>query len=399
MPCKKWSKIEKLVDDLKGEMKGVCDSCDCEEPEPVCYPEYKGKGNHPDFPDDKPVEGERFDHHWYLKQYPDVAAGECYGIRPYCHFCFHGREEGRLPYYKEPDPSPPLLPKMRKFVPDGEPQRFVKGGDNGIVTTDEDGNLFMVVGDVPVGNVKYETAIYKNGTFIRGLRGKCYGALCIGKKLYLLQSDKGSMWEGVQNCRIYDYDANKRSFKTLQDTLKRNSGNWFFVNIGHGYKGPPMNDHVFIGCLQWKKPKFYELQSPVTIYQGSVDNVDSFKKIGDCSGLRGPRRDYATTCSITYIPERGQYVAGIGDFVTSIIYQFTTQGDYILGPWALVGEDRFSPPMKREHETNDKGETFWTGPFTLCHYKGKDDRWYESISGHSNNDEVWTRLVRAEVPR
>ena len=90
-----WEEIEKkLLDEINNWLRDKEDDA----ADVPCHPEWAGKGNHPNFPNDKPVEGEGFDHHWYLREYPDVAQDKCYGNRPYGHYCVFGRNEGRRPY-------------------------------------------------------------------------------------------------------------------------------------------------------------------------------------------------------------------------------------------------------------------------------------------------------------
>lgn len=464
MVCKHVNEIEQILNDSSDEILAICDECVCEEEED-CFPEFVGKGTHPDFPDDRPVEeGVKFDHHWYLKENPDVAANvDCFHDKPYAHYVKWGKDEGRLPFPPEechpeyfdkgthpdfpndrpveegvkfdhhwylntnPDvkinecygtrpyahykasgeaegrkPFAPAKPKMNRFVPDGGYVKVLDGHDNGITSVSIGGQTCLITGDGFANGHKHETCVFllapglnpmvpSNWKFARGLSGKCYGALYVGSNLYLLQSDKGSTYEGTQNCRIYNFNTGTRSRMTLQDKLNRIGGNWFFVNRGHGFQGPPQYKQVQIGCMNLEKPASWEMKTPVRMYQGYIDDVNSFHPIGICDGLNGPRRRYCTTCSITYVPDRKQYAAVLGDWTTSIIYQFMTKVDNMMGPYSLVRSDQFSPPMVRNSMGGRTSGVFTGNFFEL------GGQWYRSITGHGGkpDDSAYIQKVKA----
>lgn len=297
---------------------------------------------------------------------------------------------------KQEPPPPPLLPKMKKFEPYGPHSLIFDGGDNGITAKDSAGGVWNIIGDIFVGGDKYGTAYFylspgkdpmvsSNWIFRWGTGGKCYGAICIGMELYTLQTPSGSTWEGSQNCSILRF-SDKRKSPTLQSKLYGKGVNWFFVQKPKEWK------QVQIGCVRWVKQKSNEFKTPVRIWQGFIDDIDTFKPLGICGGLVGPRREYCTTCSITYIEGHNQLIAYLGDWTTSIIYQFVA--DSLMGPWKKVDEYWFKPPMKRHKKGGQ-----WSGCFTATLFK-LGNQWYMCWSGHGHEDDDKTFIikVRAVLP-
>jgi len=296
----------------------------------------------------------------------------------------------------EPDPPPELLPKIKKLQPYGKHFKIIEGGDNGVTTQDKAKGTWNVIGDVFFGTKKHGTGYYYlspgNDPTVKtnwipkfGTEGKAYGAICKNGVFWSLQTPKGSTWVGSQNCQIINWSTGKKS-RTLQSVLNPKGVNWFFAQRGYNSEGPPEWKQVQIGCLEWKKQKTNEFKTPVKMYQGYIEDLSTFKYIGDVQGLVGPRSEYAATCSITYLPERNQWVAFLGDWTTSIIYQFVS--DHIMGPFKRVDEYKFSPPMER-HQNGGQ----WSGCFTatLFRYNGE---WVMCWSGHGHEKDDNTFVVK-----
>lgn len=317
----------------------------------------------------------------------------------------------------DPNPVPVLLPKMRKFVPAGESKLLWQGHDNAPVTMAADGTLYTATGDGfwPIGGRnKYETCLFKlpNGKdpmnpghweFIRGTRGKCYGIVCVGNKLYLFQSDKGSGWEGMQDCRIWDVFADKRS-ETFQKHLAGDGANWFAVQKGPGYKNSYHADNIVdVGCVTFAGvghgQHHANFKTPIKLWRGDIRNIKSFRRIGIADGINGPRNYWTTTMSIAYIPERKQYVSGGGDWTASQIYQSVSQNDSVIGPYTRKDIDDFKPPMTRD---SYKDGTRWSGVFTSSYFCVRG-QWYQMLSGHNpsgklnRDDSVHIRTVKAVI--
>ena len=399
MTCTKKEEIKVVLERCYNDIEAILNDCDCEDtpPDPGdCHPEYKGKGDHPDFPNDRPTSGERFDHHWYLSKYKDVAENGCYKDKPYAHYIHHGKAEGRKPY-------PETNNGFTKFVPSSSPSLLFEGGDNGIVTVDRFGHAYMAEGDVFVGSNKYETAFFVNNDgsdpmdkkswkFFRGTRGKTYGLVSFKGNLLSLQSEKGSGFEGTQGVRIYNPATGWRSNNTLQKMLNPRGVNWFFVQFGRENEFAPNQDEVIIGCMTYRNEGDRDFYTPITLYQGNPYKLQSFRKIGFCRGLHGPRW-HATTCSITYVKEHDKYIATLGDWSQSIVYQFVS--DNLLGPYRETRSDIFRPPMKR-HKINNKPAGY-SGVFTSTFFK-RGGQWYEALSGHrhADDDNTWIRKVVAK---
>lgn len=399
MTCTKKEEIKTILKRCYDDIFSILNDCDCEdtpsEPDD-CHPEYKGKGDHPDFPDDKPTQGERFDHHWYLKKNQDIANDNCYGDKPFAHYYHHGKAEGRKPYPEESG--------FTRFVPFSQPSLLFKGGDNGIVTVDRFDNVFMAEGDVFVGNNKYETAFFVCGPdyhpmdkrvwgFIRGTSGKTYGLVSFKGDLLSLQSDKGSGFEGTQNVRFYNPATGWRSNNTLQQMVNKRGVNWFFVQFGKENEFAPNPDEVIIGCLEYKNKGDRDFYTPVQLYAGNPYRLQSFVLLGNCGGIIGPRGGHATTCSITYVKEYDKFIATLGDWSQSIVYQFVS--NKLFMPYKRTRMDFFNPPVKR-HRIEDKPAGY-SGVFTSTFFK-RGDQWYEVLSGHRHKDDdnTWIRRVVAK---
>jgi len=398
MVCRYKEQIDLELKKCRENIFKILDGCDCSEPSlGGCHPEYEGRGDHPDFPDDKPTEGEKFDHHWYLSKYKDVAENDCYKDKPFAHYYHHGKAEGRKPYPETND-------GFTMFVPAGQPSLLFEGGDNGIVTVDRFDHVYMAEGDVFVNINKYETAFFvchngknpmdkKAWQFYRGTRGKTYGLVSFQGDLLSLQSDKGSGFEGTQNARFFNVATGWRSNNTLQKMINPLGVNWFFVQLGRENEFMPDPDEVMIGCLTYRIKGDRDFHTPITLFKGDPYHLKSFRKVGECEGLIGPRSGHATTCSITYVKEHDKYVATLGDWSQSIVHQFIA--DKLLGPYRETRSDLFKPPMKR-HKINDKPAGY-SGVFTSTFFK-RSGQWYEVLSGHrdADDDNTWIRKVVAK---
>lgn len=397
--CSHWDEIDGILQRCRADIAKVCGDCECDQPEPEdCYPEYHGKGDNPKYPNDRPTNGAKFDHDWYLSQNAGVATSECFKDKPYAHYIHFGKSEGRLPY--------PTQTKVRKFIHTGKPSLLFDGGDNGVVTVAGNGDVYMAEGDIFVGTAKYETAIFvcrfgsdpmkqSSWTFLRGTSGKCYGLLVFKGKLLALQSDKGSGFTGTQNCRIWDVMTGWRSNNTLQDIIDHKGVNWFFVNKGWGYEDSWQEDTVDIGYMRYVNSGDRDFKTPISIVRGDPLKLQTFFKVGDAAGLSGPVDNRATTCSITYLKDSSQYISYLGYWSQSILYQFSTQADNVLGPYTLVGEEKFSPPMER-HRISDSPEGY-SGVFTgnLFYMSGE---YYEVDSGHRHKDDDTTWITKV-IPK
>lgn len=316
-----------------------------------------------------------------------------------------------------PDPEEPPIPhpdkKIKMFTPIGEPVLLWDNADNAPVCQSEDGTTYTATGDGFYKGIKYGTLLWKllpnknpmvpsNWTFMRGTAGKCYGLCCIGNVLYLLQSDKGSNWEGMQNCRIWNVNTNTRSALTMQH-LRSNGANWFFIIKGQGQRHSYQEKFIVdVGCVTHAGHGHGQHQAnyktPIMLWRGDIRDIRSFKQLGTAQGINGPRNNWCTTVSITYIPESKQYASWTGDWTGSFITQFVSNADNVRGPFMNRGSDTFSPPM--EHESYKDG-TRWTGVFTCgCFpYKGQ---WFRMLSGHNpmppgegstNDDSVWVQAM------
>jgi len=397
MGCKYWGEIDTIMQRCKADIAEVCGNCDCEHEQPEdCYPEYEGQGDHPDYPNDMPTSGERFDHDWYLGTNEDIAESECFHDKPYAHYYHFGKDEGRKPYRPDPD-------KFRVLNPSSVAVKLIDGGDNGVVTVADNGDVYMAEGDVFVGPTKYETAIFvcrmgdnpmvkSNWEFVKGTSGKTYGLLWFKGMLLSLQSDSGSGFEGTQNCRVWDVFSGWRSNNTLQSIINGRGVNWFFVNKGPGYQHSYQPDTVDIGCMQYANVGDRDFKTPVLLYRGDPHRLQTFELIGPAVGLDGPRNNYTTTCSITYFDWTKQYVSVLGDWAKSVNYQFVTQQDNVRGPYFTAKSDVFVPPMIR-HEISE-APSGYSGAFTGNFFE-RGGIIYEVISGHRHKDDdnTWIRSV------
>ena len=309
---------------------------------------------------------------------------------------------------EEPEDPPGPEKQIKDFKVVGSPNQLLVGHDNG-VTTVGNGKIFMITGDGFVGQTKYETAIFYldrdigphgigpmgagNWKFMRGTSGKCYGALVFKGDLLLAQSDEGSGYDGALNCRIWNVTKNRRSQKTLQ-SLFHNGMNWFFVQKGPDYENSYQADTVDIGCVEFATPGYAahnkNFRTPVRMWRGDPNDVNSFKYLGKLEGVIGRRNGWGTTASLTYISEFRRYVFVLGDWTVSENQYFVSQADNVLGPYRLFKWDKFSPPMKR---INVEGGQ-WSGVFT-GNFAKDGDQWLEFLSGHRGPpaDSTWIRKV------
>lgn len=289
-----------------------------------------------------------------------------------------------------------------KLVPANQPVCILAGHDNGVVHTASDGTVWMATGDGVVGNTKYETAVFykpkgkdaqdpRSWVFDHGTGGKAYGIICVGNTPYLLKSLSGSMWTGTQNVRVYNVKTRQFVGPVMQ-TLDSRGVNWSFIQKGPGNGG---SSTVTVICVRAAKNKFNEGKSPVQAWkvQLSPNNCVVQGKVSDgIAGLNGPRRNYATTCSITKIGSK--WIGTIGDIVTGQIFQFTAPT--AMGPYSHVSTETYSPPMTRK-TTSAGGEHITSGPFTWNFFE--DNGWiYESVTGcgHPSCDSVYIRKMRRQ---
>ncbi len=248
--------------------------------------------------------------------------------------------------------------------------------------------------------------VSSNWIFVRGYPGKCYGLVYIVNRLYLLISDKGSGWEGMQNCRRLDVGNGERSRLTFQH-LDPNGANWFVVQRGPGHRSTGFISRfvVDIGCVKFAGPGHGQhnanFKTPIDIWRGDIRDLNSFGRLGVARGIDGPRNEWTTTMSITHIWDHEQMVGGGGDWTSSQIYQCVSQTSDVLGPYARKEIDNFSPPMLRGGYKNN---TRWTGVFTLCYFKAMGG-WHRMVSGHNPSgdpkykidDAVWCQRVQAQI--
>jgi len=307
-------------------------------------------------------------------------------------------------------PPPPVKPKMKKFVPVGNPVKLLSGWDNGVTTMSSNGTVAMISGDGFIGSTKYGTGIHilepnadpmnpSNYKFLTGTNGKSYGALYFKGQLLSLQTDTGSGYAGAMNCRFWNVATGRRSTKTLQ-SLHSRGVNWFFIQKGPGYEHSYQKDTVDIGCVSFAGSGHAahnkNFCTPVRMWRGDPNNIDSFKFIGHLKGVSGRRNNWATTCSQTYIKDSGQHIVVLGDWTVSEVQRFVTQADNVMGPFSYIGSEKFSPPMKRKGKDGQ-----WSGVFTGNYFK-RGEQWYEVLSGHradlaKEDDSVWIRKVKVVV--
>lgn len=342
------------------------------------------RGGTPGWPNDYTVpSGVQFCHEWYLNKYKDVKKDGWFWSRPYEHYVKNGQNEGRV---KCPASTTPI----DKFIPTYNPVKLLDGHDNGVTTVAANGTVWMATGDGFVGLHKYETAIFKlplgknpmvpsNWRFVMGTRGKAYGLLALGNTVYGLISDKGSMYEGSQNVRVWNLNTGWKSNNTLQSQLHASGVNWFFVQNGPNTP----KDRVLIGCVQLHTTNYgYDNQGPVEIWRGDLERLQTMQYLGEVQGLPNNK---STVVSITKVDER--WVAGVGYWQDSIVYEYVSTGESVMGPYALKRADTFSPPMERE----DLGSRI-SGAFTLNYVNANG--WYRVITGHGGADDAtWIQRV------
>lgn len=314
----------------------------------------------------------------------------------------------------------------------GEPKAHAlfKSGDYGFLAQDKDGKVAVIAGDwVKPGGPKYETAIFlmddygKTPRFITGRRGKCTGAAYINGELHLIITDKGSLWEGTRNPRMYKLIGNKLklmttfSFQSIAGASSMDV-NWAFVK--QGWNQQYMGDRIYLTAVRaskqvfddWKPSNAVPGSGQTRLFSAPADSMYNKTAWIGHGGLReasgkiliSPRNNHINGASLDFHEGSGSHILFIHDFNQKTVYAYQHDGsdDLATGyrriaapssagvgssPWRVVHNKLGLPTSgqaKLRHDTHWQGIAWtaslawskthgdfigvggWEGPYDRC---------------------------------